>query len=292
MAVESPSHLRIVSLRERLGDIVQHGGPPQPQVVAAPRHVVHDLERVDEIILVGVRTAALHPLEVVQFGENQLQQTGHFQQFEAHRRHGRQHDLVELRDDPFARDDADARGIAADGVEGLLLDLESQLRGETHGPHHAQGIVREGDVGIARRADDALLQVVHPVERVDQLAERVAVERPGQGVDGEIAAALVVVERSGLDLRFARIVRIGLLAGPYEFDLDAARAEHRRAEGLEDRDFRVEFAPERLGQGDAAADDHHVDIGRWTPQVIVADVSAHDEGPHALFVGQARDAAE
>ena len=82
------------------------------------------------------------------------------------------------------------------------------------------------------------------------------------------------------------------LAGADELHLDASGAHHRRPEGLEDRDLRAELAPQRLGQRDAAAHDHDVDVGRGAPQVVVADVAADDEGADALGVGQARNAAE
>ena len=287
VAVEGPAHLRVVSLGLRLTDIVQDGGPAQPQVVGTARDVVQHLERMEKIVLMGVPAPFLHPFEVVQFGKDQLQQSGEFQQFEAHRGDGRKDDLVEFGGDAFARNDPDALRIAADGLEGLLLDGEAQLRGEPHGAHHAQRIVREGDVGVARRADDALLEVGHPVERVDQFAERGVVQRPRHGVDREVAPPLVVLQRSGLDLGFARIARIGLPAGSHELHLDASGADHRRAERLEHRDFGFQFAPQRLGQSDAAAHDHDVDVGRRTPQVVVAHIAPDDESPHALLVGEA-----
>ena len=293
MAVEGPADLRVVGLRQRLGDVVQHGRPAQPQVVAAPCHVVHDLERVVEVVLVGVLPAPLDPLQGVQLGEDQRQQAGQLEQFEPDRRDGREHDLVEFGGDALARDDADARGVAADRLEGLLLNPEAQLRGEAHGAHHAQRIVREGDVGIARRADDAVLEVLHAAEGVDQLAEGRGVERPRHGVDREVAAPLVVLERAGLDLRLARVVRVGFAARPDELNLGAvARADHRRAEGLEDRDLRVQLGGQRLGQLDAAADDHDVDVGRRAAQVVVADIPPDDEGPQPQRVGQAREPPE
>ena len=132
-------------------------------------------------------------------GKNPLQQPGEFQQLEAHRRDGRKDDLVEFGGNALPGYDPDPRRIAADGIEGLLLDREAQLRGETHGTHHAQGVVREGDVGVARRTDDALLQVLHPVERVYQLAERIGIERPCHRIDRKVTAALVVFQRPGLD---------------------------------------------------------------------------------------------
>ena len=240
----------------------------------------------------GVFAPLLHPFEVVEFGEDQFQQPGEFQQFKTHRGDGRKDDLVEFGGDAFARDDPDALRVAADGLEGLLLDRKAQLRSEPHGAHHAQGIVRKGDVGIARRADDALLEVGHPVERVDQLAERGLVQRPRHGVDREIAPPLVVLQRSGLDLGFARIARIGLPAGPHELHLDASGADHRRAERFEYRNLGFQFAPQRLGQRDAAAHDHDVDVGRRSAQVVIAHVPSDDESPHALLVGEARNPAE
>ena len=292
VAVERPADLGIVSLRQRLGDVVQHGGPAQPQIAAAAGDVVQHLERMDKIVLMGMRAPLLDALEVVHLRENQFQKPRQLQQFEAHRGYGRKDDLVKFRSDAFARHDPDAVRIAADGVEGLAFDREPQLRREAHGPHHAQRVVRKGNVGIARRADDALFEVVHAVERIDQLAERTGVERPRHGVDREVAAALVVFERARLDLRFARILRIGLTAGAHELDLDALVAEHGRAEGLEYRDLGVQFAAQRFGQRDTAAHDHHVDVGRGAAQEMVAHVTAYDESPHALLLGQTRDSPE
>ena len=292
VAVEGPAHTGIVGLRERLGDVVQHGGPAQPQIAAAARHVVHDLERMDEIVLMGVAAPLLHPLEVVHLGKNPLQQPGEFQQLEAHRRDGRKDDLVEFGDDAFARDDADAFGIAADRLEGLFLDGEAQLRGEPDGAHHAQRVVGKGDVGIAWRADDALFEVRHPVERIDQLAERGPVQRPRHGVDREVAPPLVVRQRAGFDLGFARIAGVGLPARAHELDFDIPGADHRRAESLEDRDLRLQFARERLGQRNAAAHNHHVDVGRRPSQVVIAHIAADDESLHALLVGKARNPPE
>ena len=66
----------------------------------------------------------------MQLGEYPLQQPGRLQQFEADRRDGRQDDLVEFGGNALPGYDPDPRRIAADGIEGLLLDREAQLRGE------------------------------------------------------------------------------------------------------------------------------------------------------------------
>ena len=237
--------------------------------------------------------AALHPLEPVHFGEYQFQQSGQFEQLETHRGHGRKHDFVEFGRNPFARNDFDAGGVAADGLESFVFDGETQLGRKAHGPHHAQRVVRKGDVGVARRADDAGVQIVQPAERVDQFAEAVAVKRPGQRIDDrEVAPPLVVLQRSGLDLGFARIARIGFPPRSHEFHLDPSGPKHRRAESLENRHLGVQFPPQRLGQRDAAAHHHHVDVGRRTAQIMVAHITAHHEGFHPLGIGQARNTAE
>ena len=54
----------------------------------------------------------------------------------------------------------------------------------------------------------------------------------------------------------------------------------------------MQFAAQGFGQRDAGADHHHVDVGRGAPQIMVADIAPDHERPHALLVGQARNAAE
>ena len=290
--MERPPRLRIVGLGERLGDVVQHGRPAQPEVVALRGHVVEHFERMVEIILVGVSADPLDPFEGLHFGEDQRQQPRPFEQVEAAGGHRRRDDLVQLDGDALARDDADALAVAPDRGEGFGQDVETELRGEAHGPHHAQRIVRKGDVGVARRADDPLAQIAQPLERIDQLAEGVAVERPRQRVDREIAAELVVFERPLLHGGLARIGRIGLLTCADELDFHTSGAQHRRTEGLEDRQTRMQFGGQRFGHGDPAPHDHHVDVRRRTPQIIVAHVTAHHVGAHAHRIRKARDAAE
>ena len=90
----------------------------------------------------------------------------------------------------------------------------------------------------------------------------------------------------------ARIGRIGLLACADELDFHTSGAQHRRAEGLEDRQTRMQFGGQRFGHGDPAPHDHHVDVRRRTPQIIVAHVTAHHVGAHAHRIRKARNAAE
>ena len=75
----------------------------------------------------------------------------------------------------------------------MQLDVKTQLRGKAYGPHHAQRIVAEGCCRFLRGAYATVVQVLHPVERVDELSVPFLVQRNGQSVDGEIAAQLIVL---------------------------------------------------------------------------------------------------
>ena len=212
--MERPTHLRIVSLRQRLADVVQDRRPTQPEIVAHGRHVVEDLERMVEIVLMGVLSPPFDAFQTLHLGENQFQQPRPLQQVESYGRNGRENDLIEFDGDALPRNDADTLPVADDRLESFGEEPEIQLRSEAHGPHHPQRIVRKGDIRVARRADDSLVQIPHPVERIDQAAEILLRERPGHRIDGKVAAPLVVFERPRLDLRLARIAHVRLLAAP------------------------------------------------------------------------------
>ncbi len=276
--------MRVVSLCERLGDVVQHRSPAQPQILGAERDVIEHFQRMFEVVLVGMAAAALDARETVHLGEYQLQQPRQLQQLEAYRRHGRSHYLVELDDYALARDDRYALAVAAYGLERLVVDVEAELRGEPYRTHHAQRVVGECYVGIARGAYGALFEIVHAVEGVDQPAECRGVERPRHSVDREVAAALVVFKRTRLDLRLARIVRIRFAACADELHLGALPAQHRRTECLEYRHLGAQLAPQILGHGNAVANHHYIDIGRGAAQIVVAHESANDIGLHAEAV--------
>ena len=49
---------------------------------------------------------------------------------------------------------------------------------------------------------------------------------------------------------------------------------------------------QRLGQRHTAAYDHHIDIGRGTTEVVVADIAAHHIGIDPLLMSQAGDLTE
>ena len=114
--------------------------------------------------------------ERTQFREDQLQQSTVVEELESDRRHRGEHDFVHLGDDTLLGDDVDSFPVAANGGKGLIFDIETQLCGKSDCPNHAQWIVRESGITVTRGADDVVLQIVHAVERIDQLAEGVGIE--------------------------------------------------------------------------------------------------------------------
>ena len=78
-----------------------------------------------------------------------------------------------------------------------------QLRGKSHAAHHAQGVIAEGHIGVERGADEAVLHVEQTIEGVGELTEALGIEAHGQGVDGEVAAVLVILKGTVLNNRVA-----------------------------------------------------------------------------------------
>ena len=156
-----------------------------------------------EVVLVRFAVARFHAVEIGHFGQNDGQQAAALQFYEADRWHLRHHYFVQLCNDAFGADYLDAVAVAAQSFEGFVLNSKVELGGKTHAAHHAQRVVAEGDVGVEWGGYDAVLKVAHTIERVDQLAEPGCVEADGHGVDGEVAAVLVVLKGTVFDNGFA-----------------------------------------------------------------------------------------
>ena len=171
----------------------------------------------------GTSVLDLHAFKGGQFGEDDGQQTGTGEFDEADAGTGREHDFIQFVDDALLRDNADALGIAHEGLLRLFLYLETELGGEAHAAHHAQGVVGEGDVGVEGCGYEAILHVQQAVEAVDEFAEAFRVETDGEGVDGEVATVKVVLQRAVLHDGFARVVTITLATGTNEFQFFTPR---------------------------------------------------------------------
>ena len=219
MVVERPPHPRFPAFAARFANVMEQGSPTQVERSTGTHHVLQHLQRMVEVILVGTPVHRLHPFHRCQFGEDEGEESaaGEFDESLAGMRS--HHDLVEFVYDAFARDDADALTVALQRSKGLLVNLEIELCGKAYGTHHAQGVVRESDVRIQRRAYEPVLHVVQSVEAVNELAVTVTVETDGQGIDGQVAAVEVILQRAILHDGLAGVMAVALTACPHELHL-------------------------------------------------------------------------
>ena len=169
-----------------------------------------------EDIFVPPAVLHLHAFQCNQFGEDKRQQSRLIQQQPAYGGLAREHDFVEFIGYTLAGDDTNALAVAHDGIEGVGMEREAELGGEADCPHHTQGVVGERDVGVERRADNHVLHVLYAVEGVEQGAVAVAIEADSKGVDGEVAAVLVILKRTVLNYWFARVMRVAFLTCAHE----------------------------------------------------------------------------
>ena len=144
----------------------------------------------------GLAVAGLHALQRHKFGKNQGKQATAVQLHKSFARHRAEQNLIELVGNAFAADNADALLVAFQRLKGLIVDIEAQLCSKAHAAHHAQGIVAEGDVGVKRRTDGLVIEVVDTAKGIDQFTQSVGIETDSQGIDGKVAAILVIVQRT------------------------------------------------------------------------------------------------
>jgi len=89
VAVEGPAMFGIETFGGRFGNIVHDGRPAQPEVVAAAADVVQHFQGVIKIVLVALAVQVFHALQEGHFGQDEVQQAGIEEQFEAHRGPGK-----------------------------------------------------------------------------------------------------------------------------------------------------------------------------------------------------------
>ena len=96
VVIECPSVGRLPFLGTGLTDVMQQGGPAQPQVIAVTGYVIQHLKGMQEYILVAAAVHCLHALQCRKLREYQLQQTATVQVNESLGRYARQQKLVEF----------------------------------------------------------------------------------------------------------------------------------------------------------------------------------------------------
>ena len=215
-----------------------------------------------EVVLVAAAVACLHSAHCLQLGQDVRQHARLHHQHKADGRLGRGHDFLQLVLDALVGEDGHAPGVARHGHECLRGDAEAQLGGEAHGAEDAQRVVAEGDVRVERCAYYPRLKVVEAVVVVDKRAKAVGVDAQGHGVDGEVAAGDVLVERAVLDDGVAAVAVVALAAGTHKLELGAVPGQAGGAEALEHRHF--DMLSQRACRGacqvDARAHGHEVDV--------------------------------
>ena len=200
---------------------------------------------------------------------------------------GRTHDFHQFIGYALTGDDADALGIAANRLESLRIDVKIQLCGEPDGTHHPQRVIAEGDVRIQRSADNAALHVANAVKGVKQLAIALLVQADGHGVNGEIAAFLVIVQSAIFHNGIAALAVIGLSPCPDKFQFPLAGLDLGRAVGAENSQVgtlaqTVSHSPSHL---DAAAHCHKIHIVAGPFKENVPDISTNDIALAVQLIG-------
>src|SRR5579872_6362289 len=133
VAVEGPAVIFFEFLCGRLADIVEDGGPAQPEIGSVPADVVEHLEGMVKVVFVAVAIDVFGAGEVDHLREDDLQQAGAIEEIEADGGFFAEDDLVQLVGDAFLGNDLYPGGVFRDGVEGSFGDGEVELGGETDG---------------------------------------------------------------------------------------------------------------------------------------------------------------
>ena len=194
----------------------------------------------------------------------------------------RRHDnLVQLVLDTLAAHYFYTVGHALQRLKRLWLYLKVQLRCKTDASHHAQWVVAKGDARLQGRGYDAILQISQSVKRINQFTKTCFVQTDGHRVDGEVATILIVLQRTILYDRFARVVTVALLASPHKLHLvfHALLTEFHlgRTKVLKHTKMRflTHHALQFLSHLDATANHNDINIVRWAFQEYVSYISSH-----------------
>ena len=194
MVVKGPSRGRIPSLAKGFPDVMQQGGPPQPEIIAACGHVVCHLQRMVEIILVGAPVFSFYHIQGCQFRHYQLQEAAPVQLHQSARGRRAHHDFIQLTGHAFTSHPIDFLALPLQRRKSLVFDLKFEGSGEAYAAKHAQRVLVESRFRVARSGDNAILQVCPAVKRVHYFAKMVGIQANGYCMDGKIPVVEVIVE--------------------------------------------------------------------------------------------------
>jgi hypothetical protein len=257
---------------------------------------LHDAERVLVEGQVVVAAALVEPDRRRELGQDVLEHAGVAREPERLRRVGTEEELGELPHpvrgqaaaDPLARDVLDLRRPLAHLPQRVPVRVDAELGDEAEAADDPERVVAEAR--RARRAEDAALEVLAAVQRVEDLARR---EAAGDRVDREVAPLHVLLERDAGVGGDHEVVAAGAgrALDPRRRELDSRRLERARrlvpreqpdADALVGDD-EVLHLPVRLERGaellvpDPGDDEVEVAAGR-PPEQLVAHGAADEVG--------------
>src|SRR5690625_7043621 len=104
------------------------------------------------------------------------------------------------------------------GLHRFICYGKSEPGGKTNGPHHPERIIAKRLLRIHRGFYNSFFQIFNTSERLVQNAEPIRIEAPGEGVDREVAPALIIFQGAIFHPRFTRAPRLALYYGTYNFE--------------------------------------------------------------------------
>lgn len=209
-------------------------------------------------------------------GEDGVKESEAIEEAEAGAGVGEGEDPSELVADALGSGAGDGRGAGGDLVRGGGVDVEMELGGDTGTAKEAEGVgVEDGGGGHTEAAGGDVVEAAGDVDGGG------AADGDGEGVDGEVAAAEVVVEGA---------LQLG------DIDVaDGAGVEDDAGDGVvavELDEVAVEGGGEVTGKGEGIAVDGNVEVVDGAAEERVAHRAADGEGGDAGFIGERVDAGE
>ena len=181
-------------------------------------------------------------------------------------------------------EDVQAHGVL-DEAFGLAADPELETLLEADGADDARRVLHEGQ-GV-QHADDAVLDVLLAAEEVHEAAKGGRAEVDGQGIDGEVPAVEVHLERREFHDGQGGRVFIVFEPGRGHVDLlSRGQDEHGRAEFEVGPHAGVQPLAQGVGKGHAVALHHQVDVVVGDAQEHVAHEAAHGVDFHARLLAR------
>ena len=199
------------------------------------------------IILMCPAVSRFHLIHRNQFWQNEIEQTCIFQVIETAAWVLGEHNLVHLVADSLSTDNLQALGIAGERIISLLLYLEIELGSETHATHHTQRVIRKSDIRVERCGNNTIFHIVDTIKRIYEFSKTVFVQTDSHRIDSEVAAVLVILQRSIFHNRFSGIAMIALLTGANKLHFSILILHLCSSEITEHREMRL--SSEHLLQG-------------------------------------------